>query len=475
MAGKRYDAVVVGTGPNGLAAAITIARTGRSVIVFEASEVAGGGVRSEQLTLPGFIHDVCSAVHPLAVTSPFMRSLSLEKYGLKWIYPPSPLAHPLDDGTVVMLERSLEETAANLGDDEDRYRAMTVPFIDRWQDLFDDILRPALHLPRHPLLLGRFGIHAVLSAEALSCLSFRGDRARALFIGIAAHTNTRLDRAGTAGVGLGLLLAAHARGWPIPKGGAQRLTDALVSYLKSLGGEVVLGVEVRSLEQLPESRWVFLDVAPSRVPELVGARLSVELSTRLQTYRHGPGVFKMDWALSAPIPWRSPEVARAGTVHLGGSMAEVVRSERGPELGEHSDRPFVLLSQPSLFDASRCPPGQHTAWAYSHVPNGSTRDMSVEIESQIERFAPGFQDRILRRSTLTTVDMQRKNSNLVGGDIGGGAFNLMKLARPLAPSLSPYRLGEGLYLCSSSTPPGPGVHGMCGFHAVAHALRESGR
>jgi len=466
-----YDAVVVGSGPNGLAAAITMARAGRSVLVLEAREAIGGGCRSAELTLPGFVHDVCSAIHPLGLGSPFFKTLPLGDHGLEWIHPPAPVAHPLDDGTAVVIERSVEETAAGLGPDAAAYRRLMGPLSAEWDALAPELLAP-LHLPRHPLAMARFGLMAVRSASGFAQARFRGERARAVFAGIAGHSILPLERTATAAIGLVLGALTHAVGWPLPRGGSRRIADALAAHLRSLGGEIRTGSPVESLDALPPARAVLCDVTPRQLLKLAGDRLRGRYRRGLERYRYGPAAFKLDFALSGPIPWKAAGCARAATVHLGGTLDEIAASEAAVGRGEHPDRPFVLLVQPSLFDASRAPAGRHTAWAYCHVPNGSTFDMRARIEAQIERFAPGFGDLVLARSVLTPARLQELNANYVGGDINGGAQDLGQMfTRPVArivPYSTPVR---GLYICSSSTPPGGGVHGMCGYHAARAALR----
>lgn len=472
----RYDAVVVGSGPNGLAAAITLARAGLHVLVLEAAAEPGGGARSGALTLPGFTHDLCSAVHPLAAASPFFRGLPLREHGLEWIEPPAGAAHPLDDGTCALLLPGVDETAGGLGPDSARYRSLLAPLAARWKNVLDETLRPALHVPRHPLLLARFGALSLLPATDYARLFFTTGRARALFAGIAAHANAPLEQPGTSGIGLMLNLAGHARGWPIPRGGAGAITAALISYFKTLGGEVRTGEPVRDARELPPSALTFWDLTPRQVAAALGNRLPSSERRAFEGYRYGPGVFKIDWALSGPIPWRAAGVARSATVHLGGTLEEIAASEAAPARGDHAERPYVLLSQPTLFDASRAPFGKHIAWAYCHVPHGSTRDMTAPIEAQIERFAPGFRDLILYRTTFDTRAMEARNANYIGGDINGGALSLGQLFFRPRLQLDPYRLPlRGHFLCSSSTPPGPGVHGMCGFHAAESALRRRGK
>jgi phytoene dehydrogenase-like protein len=469
----RYDAVVVGAGPNGLAAAITLARANRSVLVVEASATVGGGCRTAPLTLAGYRHDVCAAVFPLAVGAPLLRSLPLADYGMEWIYPPAALAHPLPDGRAAVLERSLAATAATLGRDGEAWRRLIAPLARRWAALAGDIFAPA-RVPRHPLLLARFGLPALLPACALAMWAFRGASAQALLAGMSAHAMLPLEQPPSAAIGLVLGALGHAVGWPFARGGAQTLADALAAYLQALGGEIRTGVEVRALDELPPARAVLCDVTPIQLLKLGGDRLPVGYRRALARFRYGPGVCKVDFALDGPIPWRAAECTRAGTVHVGGTLAEIAASERDVWRGEAPDRPFVLLAQPSLFDATRAPEGKQAIWAYCHVPNGSSCDMTTRIEAQIERFAPGFRDRILARSTLRACDMQRHNANDVGGDITGGVQDLFQLFTRPMPALDPYLTPvPGLYLCSSSTPPGAGVHGLCGYFAARAALRHS--
>jgi phytoene dehydrogenase-like protein len=443
------------------------------VLVREAEETLGGGTRSAELTLPGFVHDVCSSIHPFVEGSPALRSLPLGDHGLELIQPDAPLAHPLDDGTAVMLERSVADTAAGLGPDDEAYRRLVGPLVADWDKLESSVLGPIVGAPAHPVALLRFASRAVRSATGLASQRFEGERARALFAGCAAHSLVPLERSPTAGFGLVLLLSGHLFGWPFPRGGSQRIAAALVSLLRELGGEVEAGAAVDSLDSLPRTRSVFCDVSPGELARIAGSRLPRDYVRRLGHFRHGPGAFKVDYALDAPIPWAASDCARAGTVHLGGTLREIAESERAPWRGRHAERPFVLLAQHSLFDPMRAPEGRHTAWAYCHVPNGSTFDMTERIEAQMERFAPGFSEHVLARSVLPPGELERRNRNLVGGDLNGGAATLWRLAaRPVA-KLDPYSTpARGVYLCSASTPPGGGVHGMCGYLAARAALAK---
>ena len=469
----NYDAVIVGSGPNGLAAAIRMAQAGCRVLVLERNATAGGAARSAELTRPGFVHDVGSAIHPLGAASPFFRSLPLEEHGLTWIRPDVPVAQPISDGHAAALYESIERTAEGLGVDGDAYAALARPLVEAWPHLADEVLQPMLHLPKHPLVLTRFGLQAIRSARAFAYSRFKGEDARALFAGIAAHAAIPLEALASAAFGLVLGMAGHVVGWPMPKGGAQALTDALVGHLESLGGEVVLETDVERLEDLPPARATLLDVTPRQLLRLAGHRLPPAYRRCMERYRYGPGVFKLDYALDAPIPWTSELCRRAGTIHVGGTFDEVAAAERAVTRGEHPERPFLLLAQHSLFDDTRAPEGKHTAWVYGHVPNGSTVDMTEPIERQIERFAPGFRERVLERHVSTPAGLQRMNPNLVGGDINGGSARLLQLVGRPVVLPNPYRTPlKGVYLCSSSTPPGGGVHGMCGFHAAEAALRE---
>ena len=464
------DAVVVGAGPNGLAAAIELARAGRSVLLVEAEVQPGGGARSAEVTLPGLIHDVCSSVHPMAVASPFFRSLPLEEHGLSWIHPDAPLAHPFDDGSAAVAERSLDVCAQGLAADGPTWRKVFDPIVRHGNDLLQEILAPP-HVPRHPLVLARFGVRGALPITVVA-KEFHTDRARALLGGMAAHAILPLTRPPTGGVALMFGILAHLVGWPFARGGSGRLVEALVAHLQSLGGEVSTGHRVRSLADVPPARVTMFDVTPRQLARIAGDRLPPRYQRGLERFRYGPGVFKLDWALDGPIPWKAEECGRAGTVHVGGTLEEMTSAEDSVWRGEHPDRPFVLLAQPTLFDPTRAPEGRHIAWAYCHVPNGSTVDMTDRIEAQIERFAPGFRDRILARSAMSPADLERFDANCVGGDISGGAQTLWQIAARPVLRLDPYTTpAEGIYLCSSSTPPGAGVHGMCGYHAARSALR----
>jgi len=467
------DAIVVGSGPNGLAAAITLACAGCSVVVYEANATIGGGARSAELTLPGFLHDVCSAVHPLAAGSPFFKTLPLERFGLEWIEPEIPLAHPLDNGSAACLYRDIDVTAEQLFDDSAAYRLLMKPLARNWGNLANEFLQPMLHLPRHPIALARFGVPALCPTTLLAKLMFKHEPARALFAGIAAHSFLPLEAPGSSAFGLVLGLAGHAVGWPIPRGGSQQISNALATYLRELGGNIEVNHRIENLRDLPKSRAILLDVSVWEFLRIAGQQLPSRYRRRLESFRHAPGIFKIDYALSEPIPWKAEACRRAGTIHLGGDIGEIAAAEREVVRGKIPERPFVLVAQQSLFDETRAQRGQHTLWAYCHVPFSCGTDMSDQIESQIERFAPGFRDCILARHTIAAADLAGSNPNLAGGDINGGAANLTQLiARPiLAPT--PYRTPlPGVYLCSASTPPGGGVHGMCGYHAARAALRD---
>ncbi len=467
------DAVVVGSGPNGLAAAITIARSGRSVTVYEANDEIGGGTRSATLTLPGFVHDVCSAFHPMGAASPFFTSIRLPSLGLRWIHPDAPLAHPLDDGSAVVMERSVDGTAARLGADGTAWSDLFAPFASRWDRVMSETLRPVFHVPRHPVLLARFGLVAMRPARSVA-KRFRGEHARALFAGLAAHSFLTLEHPFSTAFALVMGLTGQSVGWPIAKGGSARIADALAAHLQSLGGVVVTGRRAQVMSDLPTARAYLFDTTPAALELIAGDRLSAGYRRMLRRYRRGPGVFKLDYALDGPIPWRAQECARAGTVHLGGTFDEIAASEREVWRDGHHERPFVLVGQQSLFDDTRAPAGKHTVWAYCHVPNGSTFDMTARIEAQLERFAPGFRERVLARHVTRPADIERENPTNLGGDISNGAHTLPQLLMRPRIAIDPYATSaRDIYLCSAATPPGGGVHGMCGHNAGRSALRKA--
>ncbi|MGH2470176.1 MAG: phytoene desaturase family protein [Chloroflexota bacterium] len=464
---------MVGSGPNGLAAGIALGRAGFRTTLFEGSATIGGGVRAEALTLPGFVHDVCSAVHPLAVASPFFRTLPLAGQGLEWVHSPAVLCHPLDGGRAVVLERSLARTAAGLGADGAAYNRLLGPLLARWPALMQDVLAP-LRLPSAPRALARFALHGLLPATWLTRTQFRTEPARALLAGVSAHAPLPLNQPPSAAFGLVLALAGHAVGWPIPRGGAGSIGRALAGCFASLGGDIVTRCAIHRLEDLPPASATLLDVTPRQFLCLAGGQLPPLYRGQLRHFAYGLGTCKVDWALDAPIPWAAPECARAATVHLGGSLAEIAAAHAAAWAGGSPSEPFVILAQPTLFDPSRAPEGKHTAWAYCHVPHGSNADVTERIERQVERFAPGFRQRILARHTFTSAGLERHNPNLVGGDIGAGISNLAQLLTRPALQPNPYRTPlAGVYLCSASTPPGGGVHGMCGYHAAQAAITRS--
>lgn len=466
-----HDAVVVGAGPNGLAAAIILARAGMKVLLLEANDTIGGGARTAELTLPGFRHDYCSAIHPMAVVSPLLTKLPLDQYGLEWAWSPTAIAHPLDDGSAARLEQSIDATAAHLGDDGEAYRTLMAPLARNAAALFEEILRPVRLLPHHPLLMARFGMHALRSAMSVA-KRFRTDRARALFGGCSAHAFVPLDFAGSASFGLVLALAGHATGWPAAKGGSETITRALAAYFASLGGEIRTGFPVRSMNDLPPSRVVIFDVTPRQLALIAADYFPKTYTNKLLQFRYGPGVFKVDLALDGPIPWRAEECRHSATVHVGGTIEEINHHETETWHGRTTQRPFVLVAQQSLFDATRAPAGKHTGWAYCHVPHGSTEDMTEAIESQIERFAPGFRKLIIGRHTMNTTQYEAHDANFVGGDIAGGANTLLQFTMRPFPSRDPYATpNPRIFIASSSTPPGGGVHGMCGFWAAQSALK----
>ncbi len=471
----RHDAVVVGSGPNGLAAAITLAQAGLSVALFEGHEQIGGGCRSAPLTLPGYTHDVCATSHVFGELSPAFREMPLQAHGLQWILPGAPAAHPLDDGSAVMLERAVDETAAGLGQDGRAYKRLIGAIESNWPSLESTLLGP-LRLPRHPIVAVRFGMYALRSAAELARGLFRGERARALFAGLAGHAILPLEQPPSAAVGLVLGALAHRGGWPIARGGSQQVAEALAAHFRSLRGTIQTGIFVERLEELPTSRAVLLDITPRQLLRMAGNRLPTGYRAKMTRYRYGPGIFKVDWALDGPIPWKAVECRRGGTVHVGGTLDAIAQSEHDAWQGRCSERPFVLVTQPTLFDPTRAPAGKHVAWAYCHVPHGSTMDMTERIERQIERFAPGFRDRILARHTRSPKELEAYNPNCVGGDITGGVQDLRQLFTRPSGLWTPYAIPvPGLFLCSSSTPPGGGVHGMCGHHAARAALRRTFR
>ena len=463
---------MVGAGPNGLAAAITLARGGRSVLVVEAADEVGGGTRSAQVTLPGFVHDICSAVHPLLIASPFFKDVPLVGHGLRLAHPTTPLAHPLDDGSAAVLDRDLGSTASCLGEDGTAYLKLMRPIVHN-ADVIVETLMKAPRPPRHPLIAARFGVHALRSAKALATSHFSGDKARAMLAGIAAHAMLPLDRIPTGAVGLMLGMLGHAYGWPVVKGGSQRIAEALSAELTSLGGVIKTGWRVERFDELPPAATVMFDLTPRQVLAIAGDRFPPGYRRRLERYRYGPGVFKLDWALDGPVPWTAEACRDAGTVHLGGTLPEVAAAEDAVARGVHPDRPFVLFAQADVADLSRSPEGKSTAWAYCHVPHGSTVDMTAAIEDQVERFAPGFKDLIIGRHAMGPAQMEAHDNNYVGGDINGGVQDLRQLfTRPAArwPLYSPP--DPRIWFCSSSTPPGGGVHGMCGLNAAQAVLRR---
>lgn len=472
MLDKRdYDAIVVGSGPNGLAAAITMQQAGLSVLLVEGKDTIGGGLRSAGLTLPGFVHDVCSAIHPLAIGSPFFRTLPLDKFGLEFIQPDLPAAHPLDNGTAAVLKRSITGTAELLGADRQNYLDLMEPVVKNWPLIAADVLGP-LHYPEHPIAMAQFGLKAIQSATALS-KHFKTEEAKALFGGMAAHSIQPLSNAATAAIGLVLMAAGHLYGWPIPKGGSHTIADALAGYFTSIGGKIETGFYVKRLDQLPSARAVLFDVTPKQLLQIAGYKMSALYKWQLERYRYGMGVFKVDWAIDGSVPFTAAECRQAGTVHIGGSFAAIAASEQEIWNGKHSEKPYVLMAQQSAFDSSRAPKGKQAVWAYCHVPNGATKDMTTIIEQQVERFAPGFRDRILARHSMNTEQIEEYNPNYIGGDINGGVIDIGQLfTRPVLRS-SPYRTSaKGLYICSSSTPPGGGVHGMCGYYSAKQALKD---
>jgi phytoene dehydrogenase-like protein len=465
---RKQTACVIGSGPNGLAAAIVLAQAGLSVDVFEAESTPGGACRTMELTLPGFLHDFGSAVHPLGAGSPFFSSLPLQEHGLDWIHSPAAIAHPLDHGAAVVLDRDLRNVKAALGADAAAWIRLVQPFVENWQELAPAVLRPVTFFPKHPLLMARFGLKALLSAKAIAN-RFQTERARSLFAGFAAHSFLALDEPLSGAFGMIFAITAHAVGWPVPRGGSQSITNSLCSYLSSLGGSVRTSSRIESLAEVAEYNLTLCDVTPRQLLRIAGPNFTDNYKRALEHFRYGPGVFKVDYALNAPIPWTNSDCSRAATVHLGGNFEEIAASESASRNGRIADRPFVLLAQPTLFDHARAPAGKHTAWAYCHVPNGSTVDVLSRIENQIERFAPGFRDCILARRVFTPAGLENMNANLVGGDVGGGAIDIGQFL--FRPTWRTYATSaSNIYICSASTPPGGGVHGMCGYHAARMAL-----
>lgn len=469
---QSYDAVVVGSGPNGFAAAITLQQRGLQVLLLEAKDTVGGGMRTLPLTQPEYRHDVCSAIHPMGVASPFFKDLPLHNFGLEYIHPAVLAAHPFDDGTAGALYRSLADTATGMGADGAAYRALMEPLVARWPRIDSQILGPLLRWPQHPVALAHFGAKALQSGKRIAS-RFRGHVARGIWAGMVAHSMIPLEALTSASVGLVLGIAGHRGGWPIPKGGSQSIANALGSYFTSLGGDIQTGVEIKKLTDVPDAKAVLFDVSPRQLLDICGDRLSPLYRWQLSRHRYGMGVFKVDWTLSEAVPFTAPEARRAGTVHLGGTLEEIATSERQAWHGRIPEKPFILFAQQSVFDPTRAPQGRHTGWAYCHVPHGSDVDMTQAITSQIERFAPGFRDTILETHTMNATEMQGYNPNYVGGDINGGVMNIRQLINRPALRFSPYRTSaKGLYLCSASTPPGGGVHGMSGYHAAMQALND---
>ena len=467
----EYDAVIVGSGPNGLAAAITLQQQGLSVLLLEGRDKIGGGLRTEELTLPGYLHDVCSAIHPLAVASPFFETLPLDQYGLEYIYPQTAAAHPFDDGTAALLKHSLSKTAELLGPDKEAYLKLLQPLVNIWPSIAADALGP-LHFPQYPLDMARFGLKALTSAMHLA-KNFKTESAKGLFVGMAAHSMQPLSNIATSAIALVLMINGHLKGWPIAKGGSVKIAEALAIYFTAIGGKIETGTYITSMEQLPSAKAVLFDVTPRQLLTIAGHKLSSIYKWQLERYHYGMGVFKIDWALDDVIPFKAGGVKQAGTVHIGGTLNEIANSELQASKGIHPEKPFVLLAQQSVFDPSRAPAGKHTAWAYCHVPNGSQKNMTEAIEQQVERFAPGFRERILARHILNTAQLENYNPNYIGGDINGGVIDIGQLFTRPALRRSPYRTSaKGIYICSSSTPPGGGVHGMCGYHAAKQALKD---
>jgi phytoene dehydrogenase-like protein len=468
---RDYDAIIVGSGPNGLAAAILLQQNGLSVLLLEGKSEIGGGLRTAELTLPGYQHDICSAVHPLAVASPFFETLPLAQHGLEYLYPEIAAAHPFDDGTAAILTKSVEQTAQLLGTDEQAYLKLLKPIIQNWPLIAADVLAP-LHFPKHPVAMAQFGLDALTSATFLE-KRFKTQAAKGLFAGMAAHSIQPLSNLATSAIALVLMSHGHLKGWPVPKGGSKQIAGALASYFIALGGKIETNYYVESLNQLPSAHAVLFDITPRQLLKIAGHKFSSIYKWQLERYRYGMGVFKVDWALDAPIPFKAEQVKQAGTVHIGNTFAEIADGEQQIWQGKHPEKPYVLLAQQSQFDPSRAPEGKHTAWAYCHVPNGSQKDMTSIIEQQVERFAPGFRDTILAKHTFNTAQLEEYNPNYIGGDINGGVIDIGQLFTRPVLRWSPYKTSaKGLYICSSSTPPGGGVHGMCGYHAAKKVLSD---
>ena len=467
----NYDAVIVGSGPNGLAAGILLQQHGLSVLIIEGKNKIGGGLRTEELTLPGYLHDVCSAIHPLAAASPFFETLPLEGYGLEYIYPEIAAAHPFDDGTAAILKHSLPQTAKLLGIDDTAYTRLIQPLVDSWQHLAPELLAP-FHIPKHPVNMARFGWDGLKPATILA-KNFKTEKAKALLAGMAAHSIQPLSNMATSAVAMVLMATAHFKGWPIPKGGSVKIAEALAGYFKALGGTIETGTYITSLDQLPPAKALLFDVTPRQLLKIAGHKFSSIYKWQLERYKYGAGVFKIDWALADVIPFKAIEARKAGTVHLGNTMQEIAAGEQMIWNGQHPEKPFVLLAQQSIFDKARAPEGKHTGWAYCHVPAGSEKDMTDIIEQQVERFAPGFRERILAKHTFNTHQIEEYNPNYIGGDINGGLMDITQLFTRPVLRRSPYTTSaKGIYICSSATPPGGGVHGMCGYHAAKKALQE---
>ena len=468
---KDFDAVIVGSGPNGLAAAIAMQQAGLKVLIIEGKDTIGGGMRSAELTLPGFTHDICSAVHPMAYASPFFQTLPLDKHGLEYIFPHVAAAHPLQDGSAAFLTKSIDETARWLSVDDSTYATLFTQLLKNWPALMKDFMGP-LQIPENPIALTKFGLNALLPATVLAG-KFKTTGARALIAGMAAHAMQPLTNVSTSAIALVLMAVGHQYGWPIPKRGSGAIAGALASYFTSLGGKIETGRMITSLQELPSAHAVLFDVTPMQLLKIAGHKFSSIYKWQLERYRYGMGVFKMDWALDGPVPFRNERCRQAGTVHLGNTLREIVNSEQQTWNGKHPEKPFVLLAQPSVSDHTRAPEGKHSVWAYCHTPHHSTVDMTAAIENQVERFAPGFKDRILARHIMNSREIQNYNPNYIGGDINGGVIDIRQLFTRPALRLSPYRTSEkGLYICSSSTPPGGGVHGMCGYYAAKRAMKD---